>query len=201
MNDEELRSHLERMDPMHPGVPMEPVTSESSRRRLEHIMSTPTIETREAKPRSSRTVWFAAAAAVLVAAVAIGGIALNRSDDPEVVAGPPLELTAGPHDALASCLQFDVSTLAMMPVAFEGTVVAVEGEAVTLDVDRWFAGGNAEQVRVTAPAGLEALIGGIAFEQGGSYLITATDGTVNYCGYSGPATPEFRQAFEEAFPG
>lgn len=199
MNDEELRSQLRRLDPMHPGVPTEPVTSESSRRRLEHIMSTPTIETREEKPRSSRIVWFAAAAAVLVAAVAIGGIALN--DDPEVVAGPPLELTAGPHDALASCLQFDVSTLAMMPVAFEGTVVAVEGEAVTLDVDTWFTGGDAEQVRITAPAGLEALIGGISFEQGGTYLITATDGTVNYCGYSGPATPEFRQAFDEAFPG
>lgn len=199
MSDEQLRTQLRAIDPMHPGVPTEPVTSESSRTRLEHIMSTPTIETRE--ERSSRIPWFAAAAAVVVAAVAIGGIALLGSDDPEIAASPPLELTAGAHDALASCMQFDVATLAAMPVAFEGTVVAVEGDVVTLDVATWFTGGDAEQVRITAPAGLEALIGGISFEQGESYLVTATDGTVNYCGYSGPSTPEYRAAFEQAFPG
>jgi hypothetical protein len=34
---------------------------------------------------------------------------------------------------------------------------------------------------------------------GEQYLITATDGNVNYCGFSGPSTPELRSAFEEAF--
>src|SRR5690606_30842071 len=52
-----------------------------------------------------------------------------------------------------------------------------------------------------APAGMEALIGGIPFEEGGSYLITAYDGTVNYCGFSGPATADLRAAFDEAFGG
>jgi hypothetical protein len=86
-----------------------------------------------------------------------------------------------------------------MPVAFEGTVVASEGDSVTLDVDRWFKGGEASQVVLRAPQGLEALIDGIAFEVGSQYLITATDGNVNYCGFSAKSTPEMRAAFEEAF--
>jgi hypothetical protein len=49
--------------------------------------------------------------------------------------------------------------------------------------------------------GMEALIGGIAFDVGQLYLITAADGTVNFCGYSGVATPEMTAAFDEAFGG
>ena len=50
-----------------------------------------------------------------------------------------------------------------------------------------------------APAGLEALVGGIDFEVGEQYLITAADGVVNYCGYSAPATVDMVAAFDEAF--
>jgi hypothetical protein len=39
----------------------------------------------------------------------------------------------------------------------------------------------------------------VPFEAGGQYLITAYDGNVNYCGFSGPSTPELRSAYEEAF--
>jgi hypothetical protein len=46
---------------------------------------------------------------------------------------------------------------------------------------------------------LQALIGGIEFESGGQYLISAEGGNVSYCGFSGPSTPEFRAAFVEAF--
>ena len=31
-------------------------------------------------------------------------------------------------------------------------------------------------------------------------LITAAGGSVNFCGFSGPATPEFLAFFDEAFP-
>lgn len=202
MNDEQLRSQLKRIDPMPPGVQTERVTSRSSLIRLEQIMSTPTLDTRRESHRPNRIPRLAAAAAVLVAVFAIGSLALTGdNDEPAFSAGPALELTAAPHDAMAMCLAFDVATLATMPVAFEGTVRSAEGELVTLDVDTWFAGGDSQQVQVTAPAGLEALIGGIAFSVGEQYLITATDGTVNYCGYSGPATPEFRSAFQQAFAG
>jgi hypothetical protein len=72
---------------------------------------------------------------------------------------------------------------------------------VTLDVDEWFKGGDADQVTLEAEPGMEALIGGIPFTVGETYLITANGGTVNYCGFSGPSTPEFRASFEAAFSG
>lgn len=164
-------------------------------------MTTPTLEPSPVQRRSGFFPRLAVAAAVLAAVFVVGTIVLSGDGEPDQVAGPALELTAGPHDALASCLAFDVATLATMPVAFEGTVTAAAGEQVTLDVDTWFAGGDSQQVLITAPAGLEALIGGVDFAVGEQYLITATDGTVNYCGYSGPATPDFRAAFQQAFAG
>jgi hypothetical protein len=95
--------------------------------------------------------------------------------------------------------QFDPAFLAEMPIAFEGTATEVGDDRVTLEVDRWFKGGDADEVTLTAPAGLEALIAGIDFQEGTSYLISATDGTVNYCGYSGEVTPELTAGFEAAF--
>lgn len=114
-------------------------------------------------------------------------------------AEPPLELAAGEGDAMASCLAFDPAHLAGMPLAFEGTATEVDGDRVTLEVDRWFKGGDAEEVALLAPQGLEALIGGIDFEEGRQYLISATDGQVNYCGFSGESTQELRAGFESAF--
>ena len=66
---------------------------------------------------------------------------------------------------------------------------SVEGDTVHLDVDHWFKGGDAGQVVLNAPQGMEALIASIPFEVGRQYLITAYDGNVNYCGFSGPSTP------------
>jgi hypothetical protein len=200
---DELRERLARLDPMHPGVPTESVTTSSSRELLEEIMSTPTgqVTTDPAPKKRSRWLMGVAAAAVLV--VAVGGvIALTGdSEEDQVATGPPLELNAPADDPMAMCIMFSVEELAKAPLAFEGTVTSVEGETVTLDVDEWFKGGDAEQVVLHAPAGMEALIGGIPFEEGGQYLVTAYEGTVNYCGFSGPSTPEFRAAFEEAFAG
>jgi hypothetical protein len=139
-----------------------------------------------------------AAAAVVIVAIGAVGLLSRDGGDP-VAAGPPLELNAGGDDVMASCIAFSVEYLAPMPVAFEGTVVTAEGDTVTLDVDTWFKGGDAAQVVLNAPQGLEALIGGFPFEVGTQYLITASEGNVNYCGFSGESTPEMRAAFEEAF--
>ena len=198
---DELRDRLRRLDPMHPGVPTTFGTDTSSRRRLEDIMTDTT--TTDTGTQGSRRWYAVAAAAAAVALIALIGVTLGLrgGGEPEVVAGPPLELSLGAGDSMASCLAFDVTILAGMPVAFEGTVTSVEGETITVTVDRWFTGGDAAEVRLFAPAGMEALIGGIPFEPGASYLVTATDGTVNYCGYTGVATPELRAAFEQAFPG
>ncbi len=143
-------------------------------------------------------------AVALVAALAVAGIlwaanAADRGTESETL--PPVQLSLGESPGLASCLAFDIAILADMEVAFEGTSTAVSGEIVTLSVDRWFRGGDADTVQLTAPLGLEALIGGIDFRPGTQYLITAADGVVNYCGYSGESTAELRTAFETAFTG
>jgi hypothetical protein len=139
-----------------------------------------------------------AAAAALVVAVG-GAIAFTGGGEDPVASGPPLELNAAGDDPMAMCIMFSVEELARAPIAFEGTATSVEGETITLDVDEWFKGGDAGQVVLHAPSGMEALIAGFPFEVGAQYLITAYDGNVNYCGFSGPSTPEFRAAFEQAF--
>jgi hypothetical protein len=111
-----------------------------------------------------------------------------------------LELNAGGEDITQMCIAFSPEELEKVAeIAFAGTVTAVNGNDVTLTVDDWYRGGDAAEVALNAPQGMEALIGGIPFEVGAQYLITAQDGNVNYCGFSGPATPEYAAAFEEAF--
>lgn len=102
---------------------------------------------------------------------------------------------------MGSCVAFDVAILREMPVAFGGTVVATSAGSVTLDVDRWYKGGSADQVTIATPDGTTSVaLDGVEFTQGARYLVTATDGNVNTCGFSGPATAELEKAFAEAFP-
>jgi hypothetical protein len=197
---DQLRRRLARLDPMHPGVGTEPLTTESSRILLEEIMSTPVTEQTPAAPEKKPNRWLVGVAAAAALVLAVGGaIALIGGGEDPVASGPPVELTAGGEDPMAMCIVFSVEELAKAPLAFEGTVSSVEGETITLDVDQWFKGGDASQVVLHAPAGMEALIAGIPFEAGSQYLITAYDGNVNYCGFSGPSTPELRTAYEQAF--
>ncbi len=199
---DELRNRLGRLDPMHPGVPTEPPTTASARFRMEQIMSTSTQHTHD-KARRTRP-WRVSIVAVAAAAIAVVGfLALDgdRGEDSVPVAGPPLELSLGEGGSMMTCLEFDVAVLAEMPVAFEGTTTTVEGDRVTLAVDRWYAGGDTTEVVLVGQAGSGALIAGFDFEPGDQYLITATDGAINYCGYSAPATPEMRAFFDEAFGG
>lgn len=197
---DELRDRLARLDPMHSGVPTEPATTESSRQLLEDIMTTPIKERPEPTkaPRRSWTIGIAAASALVLAVAA--GLAFTSGDGAPIATGPPLELVAGGGDAIQSCIAFSVAELdAVAEIAFEGTVTAVDGDTVTLAVDTWHRGEKHSEVILNAPQGLEALIDGIAFAEGDQYLISAQGGNVNYCGFSGPSTPEYRAAFEAAF--
>jgi len=150
-----------------------------------------------------RRNWMPLSGVAAAAVVAIGGAVIvgNRGGDgaDQVAAGPPLELSLGDSGVMSSCIVFDVSFLANMSPAFAGTATAVEDESVTLTVDRWYAGGDATSVVLHASDGSTALLDGFEFEVGQQYLITAADGNVNFCGYSGPATPELTSAFDAAF--
>ncbi len=142
-------------------------------------------------------LWIIAMVAAIVAMMnGDGGV----STDGENVA-TPLVLSVGAGGASASCLPFSVEILATMPQAFTGTVTSVEADAITIAVDRWYAGGTASLVRLETIGDAQALLGGFSYDVGSSYLLTASDGTLSYCGYSGPSTPELEASFERAFLG
>lgn len=140
-------------------------------------------------------------AAAVAAAAAVGVGLATGAFGPRAATGDALELSLpDTGGAMASCLPFTVDHLADMTPAFGGTVTAVTDDRVTLDVDRWYTGGNASTVVLEIPPGAHAaLIGEIDFRVGGQYLITASEGSVNMCGYSGEATPEMEAAFDAAF--
>jgi hypothetical protein len=193
MTNGELRDRLAASNPSPPNQPVDPIGSDRARALMEDIMSTTITKEPQVKPKRPRFLALAAAAASLavVSALALfGGLAASSE---------PLQLTATPGDPMAMCLAFDVATLRGMSPAFGGTVTAVTGDVATLEVNRWYAGGDAETVQIQFTPGMEALIGTPSFEVGQQYLITATDGVVNSCGYSGLATPEYEAAWAEAF--
>lgn len=213
MNDP-LRDRLRQGDPLLLGDDTDPVPAAPPPELLERIMSTPvvpdTVSSGSSGPsgavsstsRPARSRWkFALGGAAAAALIGIGGVALlaDRNGGTDPIASPPLELELGPSDPLASCLPFDVQTLAGMSVAFEGTVTDVTDDTVALTVDRWFRGGEADTVVLASSADDVALVGGADFVVGSTYLVSAEGGAVSVCGYTGPATDDLRAAFEQAF--
>lgn len=195
---DQLRDQIRSLDPMSAGVLIEPVTSESSQNRLERIMSTTT--TRPSPTRKLLPRWQLAAASLAVMALVAAGTAYAISGkETSPYQGPPLALSLGSSDAMAMCIQFDVAILAGMSPAFAGTVTAIGNEQVTLRVDHWYTGGDAAEVTLDGATGPSGLLGEIDFQIGSEYLVTAENGQVNYCGYSGEATPDLRAAFDSAF--
>jgi len=193
MNDDQLRQRLSASNPTPPSEPVDPIDSDRARALMEDIMSTETTAPRMERSRNKLVAAVAAAVAVAVLGFGLAG-GLGSCDSPA-----PLVLSADGSDALASCLPFDVEILKGMSPAFGGVVVELTDSVATIEVDRWFTGGDAEIVEINYTPGMEALIGTPSLEIGQRFLITASDGVVNGCGYSGLATPEYEAAFEQAF--
>lgn len=197
-----LRDRLAAADPAQ-RVSVDPLPDHLMEQIMTTTLPTPELaDDRRTQRRSRRWTLPALGGAGAVAAV-IGVATLGGGSSPATAT--PLELTGSGGDAMASCLPFSVDILDDMVIAFEGTVTAVDGPTVQLDIDRWYndgTGSSAATAIVNAPEGMEALIGGISFEPGGQYLVSADgDGNVAYCGYTAPATDDMRAAFEQAFPG
>lgn len=157
---------------------------------------TTTDEPKFTNNKRNQMIW-AGVAAALLGLLAIAILVNTRSND----SAAPLELSLGDGSAAGSCLPFDLDTLAAMSPAFSGTVTEVSNEAITLDVDRWYTDGDAKVVKLTTIDNAQALVGGFPFDVGSQYLITASGGAMNYCGYSGPVEPELQSAFNTAFAG
>jgi hypothetical protein len=207
--DADLRAQLAGIDPVG-GLPVDPVTSPRAHSLLERTMQTIDDVTEIAPPARSARWRRPALAAAAVVAIGLGAVvvAANVGGDGATPAPKPpttLALTVqggGGGPSLGSCIMFDVNMLRDMPVALAGTVTAVDAGKVTLHVDRWYKGGDADQVTIAQPDGQTSVaLDGVSFEQGKRYLVAATEGTVNGCGFSGPATPELQKSYDEAFGG
>lgn len=143
----------------------------------------------------------AAAAVAAVAALGTAGYVSFGPDDQPAAAPTTMELSLPPGDVMSSCIQYSVDFLADMPVAFSGTVESVDDSSVQLEVDRWYRGGDADVVELANPSGPMTSIDGVEFVDGTRYLVTASEGTVNGCGYTAVWTESMAQDFATAFGG
>ena len=202
-HDDELRTRLSELDPMPASVPVDPSKSPRAREQLERAMQTPM----QVENGRDRRVWRkpAALAAAAVAVVVLGvGVVVAASGDngtkPKAKTNLALKVGSSGGPSLSTCVQFSVDTLKTFPVAFGATATAVTDSTVTLTVDHWYKGGSADVVTLTPTSGVVSNEGGVEFAVDKHYLVTASDGTVTSCGFSGESTPDLERAFAEAFP-
>jgi len=199
-DDSDLRARLARHDPARradAAARLHAVTEPELRERIVRTIEE-TTTTPVPRARPGRRLAFALGGVAVAVAAVTAATAFRGGDAPDD-AGTTLALRAPRSDTMASCVAFDVAVLREMPVAFAGTVASVGDGTVTLDVDRWFAGGDADRVTVANPDAANVSIDGVEFTTGTRYLVTATDGTVNSCGFTAPATPDLERSFEQAF--
>ncbi len=207
-HDDELRARLRAADP---ASSLPPAAPDGVSRLLEETMSNDVLtESRETGThgRGPLTWLVAAAAAVVIAGAGLfavlddGDEAPVPSADPEPTAESTVtELSAPEPGSSGRCMVPSAETLAGMPTAFDGTVQSIEGDTVTLEPTRWYAGDPTDLVIVEAPAeALRQLLIGVEFEDGGRYLVAATDGgEVAVCGFSAPYSQGLAATYAEAF--
>jgi hypothetical protein len=229
ISDDELRARLSRIDPLPTSVPVDPYTSPRAQDLLERVMTTQIHDKSQKSTvqrwRKPALLTAAAAAVIALGIVAVGVTSGGPTIHTKVKTTLALKLPGGgtsgqpggivSSDA-ASCVGFSIPYLREMPMAFAGTVTAVSDSnsptlsdmTVTLTVDHWYKGGTADLVTLTmmtshalTPTTRIWVEDGVELVQGKRYLVTATNGTVNSCGFTGEATPELEKAFAAAFPG
>jgi hypothetical protein len=188
-DDDELRARLRHADP---AASLEPASPDQVAHLVEEAMS-----------RKTRT-WALPVAAALVLIAGGTAWAVTRPDAPSPAIQPvPATVVALTVTGVqAKCVEPKAAELAKSAdFAFEGTVQKIENGRVTLTASRVFRGEPTTEVEVSQEDGSsEQMLGSGRFETGESYLVSAADGNVIICGYSGEAdSPGLRELFEAAF--
>lgn len=199
--DDELFVRLRAADP---AASLPPVDDDRVARLLEDAMShDTTTETRETGPRHrSPLTWMVAAAAIMLI-VGAGSFALLDRDSttpaPPAAAEPTVTELELPAVTAGRCMVPNAPALSQAAVAAEAEVVSITGERVTLDVTRWYAGQETDQLVVTA-AEQPLLVGAVEFEEGDRYLVAGNrDGDVMVCGFSDRWSEDLAALYAEAF--
>ena len=130
-----------------------------------------------------------------------GDASAPTSSSSQESAGGTLALTADPA-AAGKCAAPSAEVLATFDTAFAGTVTSLDDGTATLSVDQWYAGDEATTVTVDTPSkDLQDLLMAVDFQQGRSYLVSATTDRVTLCGFTAEENPELKALYDEAFAG
>jgi hypothetical protein len=211
-DEQDLREQLRALDP---AASLRPADPAGVARLLEDAMSdhhdSEHPETRATGVHErSRLTWLVAAAAVLLIAGVGAFVLIDRGADDVPVADPDgssdaptvTTLAAPPGAGAGRCAVPTAAILAQQELAFDGVVEAITDGVVTLTPTMFYAGEPTDVVQVEAPPeALQLLILSVEFEVGQRYLVSANEGQVGVCGFSGPWSPRLEQLFVEAFPG
>ena len=207
---DELHDRLRASDP---AASLPPADPERVARLLEDVMSTElTTENRATGTRNRSTLtWLVAAAAtVIIAAAGLCAVTGLNGDDPDrpavsdgaPVSDPTVTELEAPGTAAynAKCMVPNAEALSRQTLAFDGTVTSISDGLVTLAPSTWYAGTPTDLVQVRAPAeDWQRLLSAVRFEEGGRYLVSATDGRVTVCGFSAPYSPDLAAIYAAAF--
>ena len=210
MNDDDLTRRLRAADP---AATLPPALQERVAGLLEDTMDdrTPTTDT---PGRRSMLPWLAVAAAVVLVA-ALGFQTLGHDDATPTAtdtgSDAPLSgetstqtlTVAAQGEATGKCLPPSADYLAAAPTAFSGKVTSLRDGFATLTVEEWYVGDETAEVVVQAPSeDMQALLSAVQFEEGGRYLVAATDAdSVMLCGFSAPYDETLAGLYAEAFGG
>jgi hypothetical protein len=200
---------LRNADPVDQAALPAPTTPEATalfeRITMDQTTAAPEVPAQHRRPpRSRRALWVASAAAVLVA-VALGGAALLRDDDPrsadELAEGPVVT----PDPGTAMCVEvYDLQTLANREVAFDGTVTSIDGDTVTFAVEEWYRGGDTGEVSLQGAQALTSITSvGPAFvlEPGARFLVAGDGGFAWSCGFTQPYDATVADDWSRTFAG
>ena len=163
-------------------------------------MNTPRTRTLLAAPLLVALTFLSACGADSAPDQADQGSAAEQSDGADSGPGGTLALTAD-GSVVAKCAMPSADTLSTFDTAFAGTVTSLDGGTATLSVDRWYAGGDgADTVTVESPSkDLQDLLMAVEFQDGTSYLVSATDTRVTLCGFTAEQNPGLQALYDEAF--
>jgi len=174
------------------------------------MTTTPTPTEPQPEKTSRAPVYGALAVLGLVLVIAFGSWLVR---DDQMYSGSPTPTSSAsagtggqavrlalPTQENARCMPVDAETLGRAEAAFDGEVLSVDGDTVTLAVRQWYAGGDdAAQVRMDLARVPSSLSGYFAFEKGRRYLVAANDGTVMVCGFSAPYSADLEKVYQDAF--
>jgi hypothetical protein len=161
-----------------------------------------------------RALLLAGAAAAVIALGVSAAVFLGADEVPAPVPRPD---DRGETGVQASCVEpfTGPESLRAREFALDGTIVGIEvpvegdgedlGEPtlVTLQVGRWFKGGESDRVTLktySRPGVVTSAGGGFPLEEGARVLVSGDGGFIWDCGgYSVPYTPENARIFDDAF--